>query len=720
MSYTYNDKIKKCFTNGFKSGGRCFFNIFYMADVSIRYVKGVGPQRANLFEKKGIRDLMSLLYFLPIRYEDRRVIKSIGDLQYGRKQVVVGEVHKIAVKNIGRRKIFEMILRDRTGYLSLVWFNFEYQRMVKRFRQGLKLLSYGDVRFYNNLAQMIHPDIEELDQEDDNSLSFNRIVPIYSVVEGFSQRVMRGIMRNAIDKYAQELIDPLPVQVKEKYILPGLQEAIYNLHFPENGLSIDALNNRGSIFHKRVIFDEFFFFEMAIALKKQSTMKKNGIIFSVSNDVVKRFEKNLPFTLTKDQRTCVNEIFKDMSSGYPMNRLLQGDVGSGKTVVALYAAMLAISNGYQIAFMAPTEILAEQHYKTIGNLTKNMGINIALLKGDISNNERKQRIDELSNGTLNLAVGTHALIQPDVKFKSLGLIIIDEQHRFGVMQRMELKKKGNNPHTLIMTATPIPRTLTMTAYGDLDISIIKEMPPERKHVKTFLFYRDNQRQEIYTILKDEMKKGHQIYVVYPLIEESDVLELRAAAKMYEELKCVFNEYKVELLHGKIKDEERNIIMNRFRTGETNMLVATTVIEVGIDVPNATVMLIEHAERFGLSQLHQLRGRVGRGSEEAICILYAHGFTKDSKKRLSAMVKTHDGFKIAETDLEIRGPGEMLGVKQSGLPDFKIANIVSDVDILKMAKDAAFDIVSGDMRVDKEALYKHLYDSYKKNVSFIEV
>lgn len=701
----------------------------YMSDLPIQYIKGVGPQRALLLEKKGITDLVSLLHFFPLRYEDRRRLSTIGSLRWGEKEAVIGEVFKITLKNFRGKRIFEVIVRDDTGYLSLVWFHFEYAYMVKRFRTGSRILAYGDVRSYQRLPQMIHPDIEEVDHEGDDSLNFHRIVPVYSAVEGIPQRVMRKILKNALDAHISTLGDYLPETIKKKCLLPDLQESVYNLHFPDDGVPVDTLNAQASAFHRRIKYDEFFFFEMALAMRKQENMKKNGIIMPASPapgtgiDYVHALGGSLPFTLTGDQDIVIREIFDDLASGYPMNRLLQGDVGSGKTVVALYAILRAISCGYQAAFMAPTEILAEQHARTVEMLTRGMDLQIALLKSDTREPERKRILERLEDGSLQMIIGTHALLQPDVKFHSCGLIVIDEQHRFGVVQRMELKKKGTNPHMLIMTATPIPRTLAMTAYGDLDISVIRQMPPQKKPVKTMLFYRESQRNEIYSLLDGEMKKGFQVYVVYPLIEESDAMELMAATKMYDELKKEFGGFTVELLHGRIRNDERDRIMNDFRDGRVNMLVATTVIEVGIDVPNATVMMIEHAERFGLSQLHQLRGRVGRGTEQALCILFAHSLPTQARKRLGAMVKTNDGFKIAEMDLEIRGPGEMLGIKQSGMPDFSMANIVHDIDILKLARDTAFDIVHGNISLqqhEKNRIYGYLEHHGKKAVGFMEV
>ncbi len=697
----------------------------------LQYIKGVGPQRARLFEKKGIPDLPSLLYYFPLRYEDRRHISQIGFVRAGTKEVVIGEIYKTSLKNVKGRRLFEVILRDNTGFLSLTWFNFEYAYMAKRFRIGTHLLAYGDVRAYAGRPQIIHPDIEEFEHEDNDTLNFGRIVPVYSAIEGIPQRVLRRIIKTALDVSLAAVHEYLPDPVKRRCELPDLSESLFNLHFPPDDASVTTLNTQASLFHRRIKFDEFFFFEIALALKKQSDLKKDGIVLSRAawhtrpegTDYVASLDSNLPFKLTDDQHTVINEIFTDMSSGYPMNRLLQGDVGSGKTVVALYAALLAVSNGFQVAFMAPTEILAEQHERTIAALTRGMNVRSALLKSDMRESDRKEILRQMADGSLQVIIGTHALVQPDVRFHRCGLVIIDEQHRFGVLQRMELKKKGDNPHMLIMTATPIPRTLAMTAYGDLDISVIRQMPPHKKPVKTLLFYKAGQRQEIYGLLRDEMKKGCQVYVVYPLIEESDTLELMAATKMYEELRKEFGEFTVELLHSRVKNDARDAIMTRFREGKINMLVATTVIEVGIDVPNATVMLIEHAERFGLSQLHQLRGRVGRGTGQSLCILYAHSLPVNARRRLGSMVKTNDGFQIAEMDLEIRGPGEMLGIKQSGMPDFKMASIVHDIDILKLAKDTAFDIVNGAFQLDeqdKKNLYNHLYNSGSKAISFIEV
>ncbi len=691
---------------------------------SIQYIKGVGPGRSRLFERKGVTDLVSLVHFFPVRYEDRRRIIGIGSVRYGRKEVVVGEVYRASIKKARGRSIFEVIIRDDTGYLALVWFHFEYAYMVKRFRSGSRILAYGDIGSFGNMPRMIHPDIEEFDRTGDDTLSFGRIVPVYPALEGMSQRIVRKIMKVALDTHVGTLSEYLPEAVRRLYTLPGFSESIYGLHFPGDEVSVEALNQQTSPFHRRIKFDEFFFFEMALAIKKRQSRHRDGIVFSPSaSGMMDAFEKGLPFSLTDDQRRVVGEISGDLASGYPMNRLLQGDVGSGKTVVALYAAVLAIGNHYQVAFMAPTEILAEQHLRTIGSLTRGMQVRSALLKSDTKPAERKRILGELSDGTLGLIVGTHALLQPEVRFRNCGLIVIDEQHRFGVVQRMELKKKGNNPHMLIMTATPIPRTLSMTAYGDLDISIIRQMPPHRKQVRTLLFYRKAQRQGIYDLLRQEMQKGRQVYVVYPLIEESDAIELLAATKMYEELKREFYGFRVELLHGKVRGEEREQRMADFKEGRISMLVATTVIEVGVDVPNATVMFIEHAERFGLSQLHQLRGRVGRGAEQSLCILYAHSLTAEAHKRLDAMVRTSDGFRIAEMDLEIRGPGEMLGIKQSGMPDFRMASIVRDIDILKTARDAAFDVVNGVValdRSDKLMLYHHLRGYGSRAVSLIGV
>ncbi|MDX9714724.1 MAG: ATP-dependent DNA helicase RecG [Dissulfurispiraceae bacterium] len=662
----------------------------------IQFIKGVGPHRASLLERLGIRTLKDALYFLPSRYEDRTSTQKINILSPEQSTTITGKILKteLITKNRGF-KIFELVITDGHALMRMKWFNQPY--MKKIFKPGQTAVFYGLVKsgFRGIGFEMHNPEYELISEEDDetDTIHTGRIVPVYRCTEGLSQRQMRSIMHTAAAASAS-LIDPLPSELITKYRLPSLSECLQNVHFPQNGQDIDKLNNGTTIFHKRLSFDELFQFQLGLALKKSRQQKESGIRFRPGMKLINRLISSLPFQLTSAQHRVVREILDDMSSDAPMNRLLQGDVGSGKTIVALISMLAAVECGYQAALMAPTEILAEQHYLNFKKYMELLNIKIELVTSATKNKTCSSVKEDA-----DILIGTHALIQKDIKFKKLGLIIIDEQHRFGVMQRAALRQKGINPDTLVMTATPIPRTLSLTLYGELDCSVINELPPRRTPVVTKIFdekYIDS----VYKLIDEETKKGRQVYIVYPLIEESEKLNLKNAVKGMELFTSRFPDLKISMLHGRIPATQREDIMKNFKSGYINILVSTTVIEVGIDVPNATLMVIIHAERFGLSQLHQLRGRVGRGAEISYCALVAHKTSEDSKKRLEAMQSTTDGFKLSEVDLEIRGPGEFFGTRQSGMPDLKAANLLRDTRILEAARKEALSIVEYDPMLSK--------------------
>jgi ATP-dependent DNA helicase RecG len=544
-------------------------------------------------------------------------------------------------------------------------------------------------------------------------LYFKRIVPIYSETEGLYQRTLRRLLKSIVDGYSDELTSPIPAEIVERQDLIDFSEAFKRVHFPPDGESIEKLNLQRSDGHRRIIFDEFFFLELGLALKKRGVALETGISFKTGGTLSQKLLNQLSFQLTRAQERALAEIVEDMEKSHPMNRLIQGDVGSGKTIVALLASLRAVEFGYQAAIMAPTEVLAEQHYLTIHRWVEPLGVGVALLTSNIKGSEREEIYDRIRRGEVQIVIGTHAVIQEQVEFYRLGLAIIDEQHKFGVVQRGLLKKKGGNPDVLVMTATPIPRTLAMTIYGDLDISLIDEMPPGRMPVETRVFP-ESARNRVYRIVEEEVKKGRQVFIVYPLVEESEKLDLRDATQMAEHLqKDVFPGFRIGLLHGRMKSDEKEAIMGEFKERTIHILVATTVIEVGIDIPNASVMVVEHAERFGLSQLHQLRGRIGRGQYPSKCILLAqYRSSEEAKIRLRAMEQTNDGFKIAEQDLELRGPGEFFGIRQSGLPDFRVAHLIRDTPILIEARREAFRLVQGDPDLEKPS-HSALKDVLKK-------
>jgi ATP-dependent DNA helicase RecG len=662
-------------------------------------VKGVGPKLAKLFEKKGILTVEDALYFLPRCYEDRSHLNKISELKAGKKETGFGEIllSGVAFFQNKRKRVFEVVVGDGNGTITLKWFHGNERYLRDRFKKGRKLIFSGEVRWFNSQREIHHPDIELVDGDiEKDYLNFKRIVPIYSETEGLYQRTLRRLMKAILDGYADELSSPLSPEIVERQDLIDFSEAFRRVHFPPEGESIDILNLQRSDGHRRIIFDEFFFLELGMALKKRGVALETGISFKTKGDLSQRLRNQLSFQLTRAQERVLAEIKEDLEKPHPMNRLIQGDVGSGKTIVALLTCLDAVECGYQAAIMAPTEVLAEQHFLNLHRWVEPLGVKVALLTHNIKGSEREDLYDRIRNGDVQLVIGTHAVIQEAVEFNRLGLAIIDEQHKFGVVQRGLLKKKGENPDVLVMTATPIPRTLAMTIYGDLDVSLIDEMPPGRMPVETKVFS-ESRRAKVYRIIEEEVRKGRQAFIVYPLVEESEKLDLKDATRMAEHLqKDVFAEYRIGLLHGRMKSDEKEAIMMEFKAGRIQVLVATTVIEVGIDIPNASVMVVEHAERFGLSQLHQLRGRIGRGRYPSKCILLAqYRSSEEAKVRLRAMEKTTDGFKIAEEDLSLRGPGEFFGIRQSGLPDFRVAHIIRDTPILIEARKEAFRLIQED-------------------------
>jgi ATP-dependent DNA helicase RecG len=598
-------------------------------------------------------------------------------------------------------KIFEITVSDDTGFLRARWFNQPF--LKKYFQQGQEVILSGAVKgnpYTGSGLEMENPEFELLGNED-TLIHTARIVPVYKATEGLSPKQIRTLMFNTITAYSFIIEDYLPEEVLERNHLKPLAWAVKEAHFPEEFSDVGALNRGAGPAHRRLVFDEFLLLELGLAvLKKRETLEK-GISFNVKDGLVNRFLKGLPFDLTSAQKRVLDAIRADMQRPFQMNRLVHGDVGCGKTVVALVSMLIAVENGYQACLMAPTELLAEQHFINIHRMVEELGLRAVLLTSGI----KAKPLEDISGGGAQIVIGTHALIQEAVQFKRLGLAIIDEQHRFGVVQRAALRRKGLSPDILIMTATPIPRTLAMTLYGDLDISVIDELPAGRKPVVTKVFF-PSRKDRIYSSIRKEMSLGRQVYIVYPLIEESEKLDLKSAIEGAEALKKMFPDRKIGLVHGKMHRDERESVMAMFKSGDISMLVATTVIEVGIDVPNASLMLIVHSERFGLAQLHQLRGRIGRGGYDSFCLLLAYPpFSEDAKRRLKAMESTGDGFRIAEEDLAIRGPGDFFGTRQSGIPDLKIANIIRDIGVLEDARKEAFDIIENNPDLDRYPLLK---------------
>ncbi len=668
-----------------------------------QYVKGVGPRISRLLERKGIKNVEDMLYFLPHRYEDRRFIKPIAEAEVGRRETVVGVAVRVEMRPYGRRRVFEVAFQDGTGTLIAKWFRGQTAYLKSAFKTGERYILTGEVSRYFVEINMLHPDFELLGREGEDLLHFKRIVPVYSETEGLRQKTIRRIMMDVVEGYASDAASPIPEEICRRRRLMEMQTALRSVHFPHREDDLTLLNELRSEAHRRLVYDEFFFFQLGLALKRAGTVLRPGIAFRTEGPLVRRFYENLPFRLTAAQLRAVREIGEDMAREYPMNRLLQGDVGSGKTVVSMAAMLTACDNGCQAAIMVPTEILAEQHCRNIRAWADKLGVKVVLLTGSLGVSGKRSLLEEVRSGAAGIVVGTHSLISQDTEFANLGLVVIDEQHRFGVIQRAAIREKGLNPDVLVMTATPIPRTLAMTVYGDLDVSVIDELPPGKKPIQTRIVY-EEQRARAYETAAREMARGNQIFVVYPLVEESEALDLKDATRMAEHLQQdIFPDEAVGLIHGKLKAARREEIMAQFLAGQIRILVATTVIEVGLDVPRASLMIIEHAERFGLSQLHQLRGRVGRSDIPSTCILLVQRTgSEDARKRLKAMVASQDGFRIAEEDLAIRGPGEFMGTRQSGLPDFRVASIVRDGKILAEARRDAFDLARQDPTLEKDS------------------
>ena len=665
---------------------------------SLTYIKGVGPARAAMLEAKGLSTVEDLLGYVPFRYEDRSNVKAVNELAPGEMATVIAEVRSASLSGFKRRNLglFEASFTDRSrGILVGKWFHSGY--LADRLTPGKKVALYGKVEFdsYAGQLTMLHPEIEDLSEGDDAAeaaLHLGRVVPVYEAVAKINPRAVRTIMHRILESLPP-VEDQLPEDVRRRLKLPDRWTAIKETHFPPQDTDMRLLNAFRSQAQFRLIFEEFFWLECGVALKRSKARTMPGISFDLTDGVREKVKAMLPFKPTGAQKRVLKDIADDMKAPRPMNRLLQGDVGSGKTIVAAEAAVIAIENGYQVAVLAPTEILAAQHYFYFKQLLGRLGYVVAQLTGSFTSREKVQLKKLIAAGMVHVAIGTHALLEKDVEFPKLGLAIVDEQHRFGVMQRFELLRKGVHPDVLVMTATPIPRTLALTLYGDLDVSVIDEMPPGRKPIVTKHVTSDH-AERVYSFLKKQIDEGRQAYVVYPVIEESETNAMKAAEKMHEHLSQeVFPGIVVGLMHGRLAGDEKESTMQRFKKGEIKILVSTTVIEVGVDVPNATVMAIEQAERFGLAQLHQLRGRVGRGAAQSYCILITERMGDQAKERIRTLVDSNDGFLIAEMDLKLRGPGEFFGTKQSGLPSLRVANILRDKEILEAARREAVDFVT---------------------------
>ncbi|HTE89404.1 MAG TPA: ATP-dependent DNA helicase RecG [Terriglobales bacterium] len=727
----------------------------------VQYVKGIGPRLAEMLGAKGLHTVDDLLHYLPFRYEDRLNPKGISELRPGEMASVIAEVRTSGLFRTRRMPIFQMTAGQGRARLKCIWFNATYLR--DKFKPGQMVALYGKVEedSHSDALQLIQPQFEILgdsgedgstdaaEQKAADSLEIGRIVPIYeSAGQGrLTSRWFRRIIRTALDNLTPDIPDLIPQAVRLRLSLVSPREALWNAHWPEAGESSDDLQSSRTAAHVRLIFEELFFLELGLELKRRQQKTKTGIAFSLEGRVREAIKKILPFHPTEAQKRVLKEIASDMEKPFPMRRLLQGDVGSGKTIVAFEAAIIAMENGYQVALMAPTEILAQQHYFSARRILEDAGYRVVLLTGSLEDDRKREIRRHIGQGNAQLVIGTHALIEQKVEFAKLGLVIVDEQHRFGVLQRFKLMKKSSDsedrksvlqsgdtdrsstdnaePDVLVMTATPIPRTLALTLYGDLDVSVLDQMPPGRGPIVTRRVS-DERSAEVWDFVRKQIAAGHQAYVVYPVIEEKEESELKAAMKMYKELsKRIFPDLRVAVLHGRMEPELKDQVMRLFQRGDIDLLVSTTVIEVGVDVANATIMVVEHAERFGLAQLHQLRGRIGRGAAKSYCILMTGGkVSEEGERRLDAMVRTTDGFKIAELDLELRGPGEFFGTRQAGLPSFQVANLIRDRQLLEVAKREAAAVLAGpnpditEAEIDKAV--RHMRTHWQRTYGLVEV
>ncbi len=674
-------------------------------DTPITYLKGVGPHRAELLQKEfNIRTYGDLLYHFPFRYVDKSKIYKVKDITTDSTYFLLrGKISNLQVIGEKRAKHISAWLTDESGTIELLWFR-GLQWIKNRFAPDKEYLIFGKPSVFQNRFNFVHPEVEDVTPEQNEDLAGNRLEGIYSTTDklknaGLGSKGISKLMRVLINISHQEFVENLPEYLVKKHRLMSHRQALINIHFPEKPEMIDKAV-------RRLKFEELLFLQFELLLQKIVTAGKvPGHVFEKVGDTFNTFfNQYLPFELTGAQKKVIREIRADIKSGKQMNRMLQGDVGSGKTLVALMSMLIAIDNGFQAAMMAPTEILANQHYNTLNTFLKDMPVRVELLTGSTKTKQRKEIHNGLEEHSLNILVGTHALIEDTVNFDNLGLVVIDEQHRFGVAQRAKLWKKNKiPPHVLVMTATPIPRTLAMTLYGNLDVSVIDELPPGRKPIKT-VHYFDSKRLRVIGFMRDQIKQGRQIYVVYPLIKESEKLDLKNLEDGIENMRRDFPlpDYQISVVHGRLTAEEKDFEMKRFIEGKTDIMISTTVIEVGVDVPNASVMVIENAERFGLSQLHQLRGRVGRGGDQSWCVLMSgNKLSNEGKKRLGIMVETNDGFRIAEEDLKLRGPGDLQGTQQSGMLDFHIANLAKDGELIAFTREIATAILEEDPRLQRE-------------------
>ena len=655
----------------------------------ITELKNVGEQRAKKLQRMGIETIGDLLEYYPRDYKDRSRLTKIADLSETDENTFLARVKgEGQTGRKGRLTFTRLRVFDDTDEITLLWYNQPYMKTA--LKSGEVYLFTGRMQKKYNRREIVSPEYESIK----DNFAGGRVVPVYPSVDGISQKMLRSYLEEALKQVSGTFAEELPLWIRKKYHLAEKNFAQANIHFPRTEEAFyDA--------RRRLVFEEFFLLQTALFSLREELLGRGSGIVMEHPEAIDEFQKSLPFSMTNAQKKVLSEIAADMTSGKIMSRLVQGDVGSGKTAVAMAAAYWAIQNGYQAVLMAPTEVLAEQHGKSFTELFKPLGIEVALLTGSMKAKEKREALAKIADGTAQMIVGTHAVIQKGVEYHKVGLVITDEQHRFGVRQRSMLAEKGENPHVLVMTATPIPRTLALILYGDLDISIIDELPPGRQQIDT-IGVNTSYRQRIYTFLGKEVAAGRQAYVICPMIEENEKLDLRSVLKFTEELKNDrLPDLRVECMHGKLKNNEKQDIMDRFSSGEIDVLVSTTVIEVGVNVPNATLMIIENAERFGLSALHQLRGRVGRGGEKSYCVLVTDSKTKVAKERMSIMCKSNDGFVISEKDLHLRGPGDFFGTRQHGLPEMKIANLYKDINILKDVQSVAIDLYKSDENLEKK-------------------